>query len=87
SARVKGLGNTDREPNCDMAMGFTDHSVKLPASLLGQKNVTIVLTPASRRMATIPVSAMEDSIQGEITSEMDKTLVLRMGRIAVKVVK
>ena len=89
SARVKGLPNesADREPNCDMAMGFTDHSVKLPASLLGQKNVTILLTPASRRMATIPSDSMEDSVQGEITGEINKTLILRMGRIAVKAVK
>ncbi len=87
AARVKGLGDADREPNCDMAMGFTDHSVKLPAELLGQKSVTILLTPASRRMTTIPVSAMEDSIQGEITSDINKTLVLRMGRVTVKALK
>lgn len=87
ASRVKGLGDADREPNCDMAMGFTDHSVKLPAEVLGQKSVTILLTPASRRMATIPVSAMEDSIQGEISSEVNKTMVLRMGRVSVKVVK
>lgn len=87
ASRVKGLGDADREPNCDMAMGFTDHSVKLPAELLGQKSVTIVLTPASRRMATIPLSAMEDSIQGEISSDINKTMVLRMGRVSVKVVK
>jgi hypothetical protein len=86
-ARLKGLDNVDRMPNCDMAMGFTDHSVKLPASLLGQKSVTIRLTPASRHMATIPTNEMEDSIQGEITSEINKPLVLRMGRITVKAVK
>ncbi len=87
SARVKGLGDADREPNCDTAMGFTDHSVKLPAEVLGQKNVTIVLTPASRRMATIPLSAMEDSIQGDIPSDVNKSFILRMGRVAVKVLK
>ena len=68
-------------------MGFTDHSVKLPASLLGQKSVTIRLIPASRRMASIPTNELEDSIQGEITSEINKPLVLRMGRISVKAVK
>ena len=85
--RLKGVDNADRMPNCDMAMGFTDHSVKLPASLLGQKNVTILLTPASRRMATIPTDELENSIQGEITPEINKQMVLRMGRLTVKVVK
>ena len=85
--RLKGLDNADRMPNCDTAMGFTDHSVKLPASLLGQKSVTIRLIPASRRMASIPTNELEDSIQGEITSEINKPLVLRMGRISVKAVK
>ncbi len=86
-ARLKGLDNVDRMPNCDMAMGFTDHSVKLPASLLGQKSVTIRLTPASRRMATIPTNEMEDSIQGDVSPEISKPLVLRMGRVTVKAVK
>ncbi len=85
--RLKGVDNVDRMPNCDMAMGFTDHSVKLPASLLGQKSVTIRLTPASRRMAIIPTDEMEDSIQGEITGEINKVMILRMGRVSVKVVK
>lgn len=89
AGRVKGLPFeiADRNPSCDMAMGFTDHSVKLPASLLGQKSVTILLTPASRRTCTIPTNAMEDSIQGEITSEINKMLILRMGRVSVKAVK
>ncbi len=85
--RVKGLDNVDRDPAFDMAMGFTDHSVKLPASLLGQKNVTIILTPASRRMATIPIVASDNSIQGDIPSDMNKTMILRMGRVSVKVLK
>ena len=85
--RLKGVDNADRMPNCDMAMGFTDHSVKLPASLLGQKSVTILLTPASRRMASIPTDEMDDSIQGEITGDINKTLILRMGRVSVKAVK
>ena len=86
-ARVKGLGNRDCFPSCDMAMGFTDHSVKLPASLFGQKNVTILLTPASRRMATLPNDPMEDSIQGDLSGDNSQLLILRMGRISVKYVK
>ncbi len=87
AGRLKGVDNVDREPNCDMGMGFTDHSVKLPASLLGQKNVTILLTPASRRMATIPTSALEDTIQGDIPGDLNKTFILRVGRVSVKAVK
>jgi hypothetical protein len=38
-------------------------------------------------MASIPTDEMDDSIQGEITGDINKTLILRMGRVSVKAVK
>jgi hypothetical protein len=38
-------------------------------------------------MATIPTNEMEDSIQGDVSPEISKPLVLRMGRVTVKAVK
>lgn len=75
------------EPSCDMAPGFTDHSIKLPSSLFGQKSVTILLTPASRATATIPENALDNTIQGDIPIGSKQRLILRMGRISVKYVK
>lgn len=86
-ARVKALGKADRVQSADMAMGFTDHSVKLPSSLFGQKSVTILLTTASRRMATIPYDPLENSVQGDLSGDNGQLLILRMGRISVKYVK
>ena len=75
------------EPSYDMAPGFTDHSVKLPASLFGQKKVVVLLTPASRRMATLLNDTSANTIQGDIPIGSKQNLILRMGRISVKYAK
>ena len=38
-------------------------------------------------MTTIPTSALETTIQGDIPGDLNKTFILRMGRVAVKVLK
>ena len=84
---VKNLDGKKFYPSYDMAPGFTDHSVKLPASLFGQKKVVVLLTPASRRMATLLNDTSANTIQGDIPIGSKQNLILRMGRISVKYAK
>ena len=86
--KAKGLNDKmNYLPSADMAPGFTDHSILLPSSLFGQKSVTILLTPASRAMATLHEDPLQNTIQGDIPVGTKKNLILRMGRISVKYVK
>ena len=87
SGSVKSLDKKKFYPSYDMAAGFTDHSVKLPASLFGQKKVVVLLTPASRHMATLLEDTSANTIQGDIPIGSKQNLILRMGRISVKYAK
>lgn len=85
--KVKGLDGKKFYPSYDMSPGFTDHSVKLPASLFGQKKVVILLTPASRQTATLHDDTSANTIQGDIPVGSKQNFILRMGRICVKYAK
>ena len=85
--KAKGLDGKKYYPSYDMAPGFTDHSVSLPASLFGQKKVVVLLTPASRHMATLFDDTSASTIQGDIPVGSKQNFILRMGRISVKYVK
>ena len=82
---VKGVG--ERQVAYDTAFGFTEHSVALPASLFGCGNVTVRLRPASNRMAVIPADPMDNSINGTISADFKKLLILRIGMVSVKSLK
>lgn len=76
-----------RQLSYDAALGFTEYSVPLPISLLGQKRVVIKLSPASLRLAAIPDNPSEDSATGEMTEKFNHPFVLRLGSAALKILK
>ena len=82
---LKGVGA--RCVSCDTAMGFTEHHVELPASLLGQERVVLRLSPSSQRMAVIPEDPMADSIVDGFPADLSKNFILRMGMLSVKYLK
>ena len=84
-AVIKDLGL--RRLSYDAAPGFTEYSVPLPASLLGHKRLTVRLTPASAVMATIPENPADDSAGSVVTADFRQPFVLRLGRVAVRVLR
>ena len=84
-ATIKDLGL--RRLSYDAALGFTEYSVPLPASLLGHKKLTVRLLPASTVMATIPENPADNSAGGVVTADFRQPFVLRLGRVAVRVLK
>ena len=84
-AVIKDLGL--RRLSYDAALGFTEYSVPLPVSLLGRKRLTVRLTPASAVMATIPENPADDSAGGVVTADFRQPFVLRLGRVAVRVLR
>ena len=82
---IQNLGM--RRLSYDTALGFTEYSVPLPASLLGHKSLVVRLSPASAVLATIPENPADDSAGGTITGDFRQPFVLRLGRVAVQVLK
>lgn len=82
---AKELGK--RALSYDAALGFSEYSVPLPTSLLGRKSVVVRLSPASPRLATIPENPADDSAGGVVTQSFSQPFVLRLGTMAVRVLK
>lgn len=59
----------------------------LPASLLGRRKLTVRLSPASGALATIPENPADDSAGGTLTAHFRQPFVLRLGRVAVRVLR
>ena len=71
----------------EMAMGFIEHSVRLPDEVCGQEKVIFRLAPCSDRTATVPDKWSDSSVEGKASPDMDTDVIIRFGTLAVKYLK
>ena len=71
----------------DCATGFTEHSIPLPAAILGHKRVIVRLSPCSTRLATIPKNYADNSFTEEVKEDLNRGFALRIGGVSVKYIK
>lgn len=71
----------------DCTTGFTEHSIPLPAAVLGHKRVLVRLSPCSTRIATVPKDYADDSFTLEMKDNYNRPFALRIGGISVKYIK
>lgn len=71
----------------DCTTGFTEHSIPLPAAILGHKRVIVRLSPCSTRIATIPKDYADNSFVDEVKADRNRGFALRIGGISVKYIK
>ena len=82
---IKGIGK--RNLAYDAAMGFTEHSVKLPAQVLGQEKLFIRIAPCSDVVAVIPADPEASIDGGRITPDAANPFHLNVGKISLQVIK
>ncbi len=83
SGKLKG----NRLLSYDCATGFTEHSIPLPAAILGHKRVLVRLSPCSTHLATIPKNYADNSFVDEVKENVNLGFALRIGGISVKYIK
>lgn len=66
--------------------GFTEHRVKLPSEALG-KEVTIKLSPCSRRTASLPEVFDGSCCEGSSRNDRDADMILRIGDISITYIR
>ena len=71
----------------DCTTGFTEHSIPLPAAILGHKRVIVRLSPCSTRLATIPKNYADNSFTEEVKEDLNRGFALRIGGVSVKYIK
>lgn len=70
-----------------LAAGFTEHCVSLPAELAGQENVTIKISVASDRTATMPEIFDGPCREGKAKDCSSVDTIIRFGDISIKSLK
>jgi len=84
--QLRPLAWSDGTPvSYDAAVGFTEHTVLLPAMLLGQENVFIRLLPADR-VATAPHADPSERMDSG-RPEASGKFALKFGKIVIKALK
>ena len=71
----------------EMAMGFIEHSVRLPEELCGKEKLVIRLAPCSDVTAVLPEKWNGPSAVGEASPDMDSDVIIRFGTLSVKYLK
>ena len=71
----------------ETAMGFTEHSVPLPAEVGGKDTVVFRLAPASDVIASFPERWNDSSTEGRASADNSKEIIIRFGTIAVRYLK
>ncbi|MCQ2135517.1 MAG: DUF5689 domain-containing protein [Bacteroidales bacterium] len=80
---VKGIDG-EIVTSYDAAMGFTEYSVNLPSSLLGQKDVYVKITPASRLISTLNLDPDAPIVQLRSELGMASNFAFRLGMAVLK---
>ena len=71
----------------EMAMGFIEHSVRLPEELCGKEKLVIRLAPCSDVTAVLPEKWNGPSAVGQASPDMDSDVIIRFGTLSVKYLK
>ena len=75
------IGGATYPTSEEAGLGFTEHLVKLPAELLGCKNVTVRIVPITKRAATL---AMEQSDKAALRENLLTETYVSFGSVVVR---
>ena len=75
------IGGATYPTSEEAGLGFTEHLVKLPAELLGCKNVTVRIVPIAKRAATL---AMEQSDKAALRENLLTETYVSFGSVVVR---
>lgn len=67
--------------SCEAGLGYTEHHIQLPASLLGQPKVVLRLSPANKTIATLDA---RNTASGTLTQTLTTTTAIRIGCLSIK---
>lgn len=84
-SNIENVGK--RNLSYDAAMGFTEHSVKLPAEVLGKEKLYIRIAPCSDVIAVIPADPEASIDGGRIRADISAPFHLNVGKISLQAIK
>lgn len=82
---IKEVGK--RNLSYDAALGFTEHSVRMPAEVLGKEKLFIRIAPCSDVITMIPADPAEPINRGRMREDFSQPFHLNIGKISLQTIK